>query len=69
MAAASEEGRLMTNGMSCRAQDGASTNGNFLVRVSPADFGSGYPLVEVEFQRHWEMMAHTLGGGDFRTPA
>ena len=69
VAAASEEGRLVTNGMSCRARDGANINGGFLVGVSPADFGSEHPLAGVEFQRRWEAAAYTLGGGGFRAPA
>ena len=67
--AAAEEGRLVTNGMSCRARDGANINGGFLVGVSPADFGSEHPLAGVEFQRRWEAAAYTLGGGGFRAPA
>ena len=59
----------MTNGMSCRARDGANINGGFLVGVSPADFGSEHPLAGVEFQRRWEAAAYTLGGGGFRAPA
>ena len=68
VAAASEEGRLVTNGMSLRARDGANINGGFLVGVNPADFGSGHPLSGVEFQRRWEEAAYTLGGGGFRAP-
>ena len=69
VAAASEEGRLVTNGMSLRARDGANINGGFLVGVEPADFGSGHPLAGVAFQRRWEEAAFALGGGGFRAPA
>ena len=69
VAAASEEGRLVTNGMSLRARDGANINGGFLVGVEPADFGSAHPLAGVEFQRRWEEAAFALGGGGFRAPA
>ncbi len=68
VAAASEPGRLVTNGMSPRARDGAVINGGLLVGVSPADFGSGGPLAGVNFQRIWEEAAFALGGGDFRAP-
>ena len=69
VAAASEEGRLVTNGMSHRARDGKNINGGFLVGVSPADFGSEHPLAGVAFQRHWEEIAFRLGGGNYHAPA
>ena len=69
VAAASEEGRLVTNGMSCRARDGRNINGGFLVGVNPTDFGSDHPLAGVSFQRHWEEAAFTLGSGGYLAPA
>ena len=69
VAAASEEGRLVTNGMSRRARDGKNINGGFLVGVNPADFGSDHPLAGVAFQRHWEEAAFRLGGGGYLAPA
>ncbi len=73
VAAASEPGRLVTNGMSHRARDGANINGGFLVGVSPADFGctdtACDPLLGVAFQREWEERAFRLGGGDYHAPA
>ena len=69
VAAASEEGRLVTNGMSRRARDGANINGGFLVGGGPGDFGSSHPLAGVAFQRRWEEAAFALGGGGFRAPA
>ena len=69
VAAASEEGRLVTNGMSHRARDGKNINGGFLVGVNPADFGSDHPLAGVEYQRRWEEAAFALGGGNYRAPA
>ena len=72
VAAASEPGHLVTNGMSCRARDGDTINGALLVGVSPADFGwtgaSCDPLLGVEFQRAWERRAFVLGGGDYCAP-
>ena len=71
VAAASEPGQVVTNGMSYRARDGANINGGFLVGVGPEDFqafGSG-PLAGVRFQEEWEHAAFRLGGGDFRAPA
>ena len=69
VAAASEPGLLVTNGMSLRARAGENINGGFLAGVSPADFGSDHPLAGMEFQARWEAAAFALGGGDFRAPA
>lgn len=69
VAAASEEGRLVTNGMSHRARDGKNINGGFLVGINPADFGSDHPLAGVAFQRRWEEAAFRLGGGSYHAPA
>lgn len=69
VAAASEPGRLVTNGMSHRARDGENINGGFLVGVGPGDFGSTHPLAGAAFQRVWEEAAFRLGGGDYTAPA
>ncbi len=69
VAAASERGRLVTNGMSLRARDGENINGGFLVGVGPGDFGSTHPLAGMEFQQCWEEAAFRLGGGDYTAPA
>ena len=68
VAAASEPGRLVTNGMSFRARDGKQINGGILVNVTPRDFPSDHPLAGIAFQRHWEEMAFRLGDG-YRAPA
>lgn len=69
VAAASEQGRLCTNGMSLHARDGENINGGLLVSVGPEDFPSDHPLAGMEFQRRLEKAAFQLGGGDFRAPA
>ena len=69
VAAASEPGRLVTNGMSNRSRDGRLINGGFLVGVSPADFESEHPLAGMRFQERWEEAAFALGGGGFHAPA
>ena len=69
VAAASEEGRVVTNGMSLYARDGENANSAVLVSVGPGDFGSDHPLAGVEFQRRWEEAAFLAGGGDYRAPA
>ena len=68
VAAASEEGKLVTNGMSLRARDGANINGGFLVGVGPDDF-PGDVLAGVRFQEKWERTAFELGGGNYHAPA
>ena len=68
VAAASEPGRAVTNGMSYYARDGENINGGLLVNVTPADFPAG-ALGGIAFQRQLEEAAFTLGGGGFRAPA
>jgi len=69
VAAASEQGRLVTNGMSLRARDGENINGGFLVGVNPEDFGSTHPLAGVRFQQAWEEAAFQKGGSGWHAPA
>ena len=68
-AAASEEGGVAVNGMSCFARDGENANSAVLVNVEPADFGGSDPLAGVRFQQKWERAAFLAGGGDYRAPA
>ena len=69
VAAASQQGGVVTNGMSLRARDGENINGGLLVGVGPEDFGGGDVLAGVQFQERWERAAFRLGGGGFRAPA
>ena len=69
VAAASEDGRLVVNGMSAFARDGINANAALLCEVRPGDFGSAHPLAGVELQRQWERAAFLAGGGDWRAPA
>ncbi len=68
VAAASEPGGVVTNGMSRYARECSNSNAAFLVSVMPEDFGGGHPLAGVHFQRHWERAAFELGGGCFKAP-
>lgn len=68
VAAASENGQLVTNGMSYHARDGKNINGGFLVGVGPDDFGSADPLAGMRFQQHWERQAFRSGGENFSAP-
>lgn len=69
VAAASQPGGLVTNGMSNRARDGAFINGGFLVGVSPGDFGSEDPLAGAAFQALWEEKAYAFGRPGYEAPA
>lgn len=69
VAAASEPGRVVTNGMSEFARDGKNANAALLVGVEPRDFGSAHPLAGMYFQRRLEEAAFRAGGGDYRAPA
>ena len=69
VAAASEEGGVVTNGMSLYARDGQNANSALLVSVEPADFGSDHPLAGMLLQRQWERAAFAAGGRNYRAPA
>lgn len=69
VAAASETGRVVTNGMSEYARDQENANSALLVGVKPEDFGSDHPLAGMEFQRKWESKAFELGGSNYHAPA
>ena len=68
VAAASEEGRLVTNGMSERKRDRTNANSAILVTVTEKDIGSDAPLAGIAFQRKIEEAAYAAGGGAFRAP-
>lgn len=68
VAAASEQGMLVTNGMSEYKRGKKNANSALVVSVSPEDFKSSYPLSGVEFQRIWEGKAYELGGRNFHAP-
>jgi hypothetical protein len=69
IAAASEEGGVVTNGMSLFARDEENSNSALLVSVTPEDFPSAHPLAGIEFQRRIERAAYAAGGGDYKAPA
>ena len=69
VAAASEEGRVVTNGMSEFARAKENANAALLVEVNNADFGSEEVLAGMYFQRKLEERAFALGGGDYKAPA
>ncbi len=72
IAAASEEGGVVTNGMSNFAREGENSNSAVLVTVTPADYkvweNEHGVLAGVEFQRSLERAAYQLGGSDWSAP-
>ena len=68
IAAASQQGGVCVNGMSCHARDGENANAALLVGVSPLDFGDDHPLAGFEYQRGLEQAAFRAGGGQFFAP-
>lgn len=60
VAAASENGRIATNGMSNYKRDNCNANSALLVNVTTEDFGSPHPLAGIEFQRKIEENAYNL---------
>ena len=67
-AAASEDGGVVTNGMSYHARDGRNANAAVVVSVDGSDFDQN-PTVAVAFQRRLEQAAFRAGGGAYRAPA
>jgi uncharacterized FAD-dependent dehydrogenase len=68
VAAASEPGRVVTNGMSQYSRNERNANAGIVVGITPEVDYPGHPLAGVELQRHWEAAAFAAGGGDYRAP-
>lgn len=68
VAAASEPGCVVTNGMSQYARNDSNANSAIVVGISPEDFHEG-PLGGMELQRQLESRAFELGGSDYKAPA
>lgn len=66
--AASEEGGVVTNGMSNFARDGRNANSALIAQITPEDFGSELPLAGVAFQRKLERAAYAAAGGKYFAP-
>jgi uncharacterized protein len=67
VAATSEPGRVVTNGMSQYSRNERNANSGIVVGITPADY-PGHPLAGIDFQRHWESRAFELGGGNYNAP-
>ena len=75
VAAASEEGRLVTNGMSQYSRHERNANSAIVVGIEPEDFMTSefaserdYVLAGIDFQRKLEEKAYKLGGGNYDAP-
>ena len=71
VAATSEPGRVVTNGMSQYSRNERNANAALVVNVTPADFpgdATQNPLIGIDFQRHWESRAFEAGGGTYAAP-
>jgi uncharacterized FAD-dependent dehydrogenase len=69
VAATSEPGRVVTNGMSQYSRNERNANSGFVVGIDPERDYPGHPLAGVEFQRQWESLAYVAGGSTYAAPA
>ena len=68
VAATSEEGRVVTNGMSQYSRAEFNANSGLVVDISPERDYPGSPLAGIDFQRHWETQAFLAGGSAYQAP-
>ncbi len=66
--ASSQEGGIVTNGMSNRARNSGTANSGLLVDVRCEDFGSPHPLAGIEFQEKYEKLAFEMAGNTYIAP-
>ncbi|PPD57159.1 MAG: hypothetical protein CTY10_00505 [Methylotenera sp.] len=69
VAAASEEGRVVTNGMSQYSRNERNANAGIVVGITPEVDYPDNPLAGVELQRKLESHAYVLGGSNYAAPA
>ncbi|RZI44789.1 NAD(P)/FAD-dependent oxidoreductase [Herbaspirillum sp. HC18] len=72
VAATSEPGRVVTNGMSQYSRNERNANSGIVVGITPEDYptdrGAGHPLAGIDLQRKLESNAYVLGGGNYDAP-
>ncbi|MDI2112146.1 NAD(P)/FAD-dependent oxidoreductase [Commensalibacter nepenthis] len=68
VAAASEEGGVVTNGMSQYSRAERNANAALVVSVDPQKDYPDHPLAGIDFQRALERKAFVLGGSDYKAP-
>jgi len=69
VAAASEPGRVVTNGMSQYSRNERNANAGIVVGITPDVDYPGHPLAGIALQRQWESAAFIAGGSSYRAPA
>jgi len=69
VAATSEEGRVVTNGMSQYSRNERNANSAIVVGIEPEQDFPGHPLAGIELQRQLESAAFELGGSNYFAPA
>jgi uncharacterized FAD-dependent dehydrogenase len=67
VAATSEVGRVVTNGMSQYSRNERNANAGIVVGIDPRDY-PGSPLAGIELQRQLESHAYVLGGSNYEAP-
>jgi uncharacterized protein len=67
VAATSEPGQVVTNGMSQYSRAERNANAGIVVGITPEDYPGG-PLAGVDFQRQWETLAFKAAGEDYSAP-
>ncbi len=67
VAATSEAGRVVTNGMSQYSRNERNANAGIVVGIDPRDY-PGSPLAGIDLQRQLESHAFVLGGGNYEAP-
>lgn len=68
VAAASEPGRVVTNGMSQYSRNERNANAGIVVGITPDKDYPGHPLAGIALQRHWEAEAFEAGGRTYAAP-
>lgn len=68
VAAASEPGRVVTNGMSQYSRAEFNANSGLVIDITPERDYPGGPLAGIAFQRHWEELAFKAGGSNYQAP-
>ena len=68
VAATSEPGRVVTNGMSQYSRNERNANAGIVVGINPDEDFPGGPLAGVELQERLESRAFELGGSDYCAP-
>jgi|TARA_B110000503_G_scaffold74865_1_gene115611 uncharacterized protein len=69
VAAASEEGAVVTNGMSQYSRNERNANSAIVVGIDPEKDYPEHPLAGIDLQRQLEILAYQLGGSNYNAPA